>query len=170
MAFAPEFTLPTLKYFYSQYLTNIWTQYGFRDAFNLRTSWFDPDELGIDQGPFVIMIENYRCQRVWNVFMQDADVQRGMRRAGFMSLPFVALQLQPSPAQKVVTLAWAAVSGRNYQVEYTNDLGAWFAPLNGSVTATNSTAGWTDTGPPNTSPAPLTAPQRFYRVFQLGSP
>ena len=170
MAFAPELSFPALKYLYNQYLTNIWTQYGFRDAYNLRTSWFDPDVLGIDQGPIVIMIENYRSQSVWNVFMRNADVQRGIARAGFISLPFVAVQIQALPTQKSVSLAWASTAGRIYQVEYTNDLGAWFAPSNGSVTAAGSAAGWSDTGPPGTGAAPFAVPQRFYRVFQLGPP
>jgi hypothetical protein len=39
--------------------------------------------LGIDQGPIVIMIENYRSQRVWHTFMQNPEIQRGLQRADF---------------------------------------------------------------------------------------
>src|ERR1022692_2878689 len=94
MAFTPEISLPTLQYFYSHFRTHIWTANGFLDAFNLTDQWYDTDELGIDQGPIVIMIENYRTQRVWRLFMQNAEVQRGLQRAGFVSLPFVALTVQ----------------------------------------------------------------------------
>ena len=87
MAFTPEYSLPTLDYFYSHYRPHSWTAYGFRDAFNIRAQWYDTDELGIDQGPIVIMIENYRTQRVWRLFMQNKEVQRGLQRAGFVSLP-----------------------------------------------------------------------------------
>ena len=97
MAFTPEYSLPTLRAFYSRFRPRIWTAYGFRDAFNLGAGWYATDELGIDQGPIVIMIENYRTQRVWRLFMQNAEVQRGLQRAGFVSLPFVALNLQPCP-------------------------------------------------------------------------
>ena len=47
-------------------------KYGFRDAFNLKQNWWGPDVIGIDQGPIIIMIENYRTQRVWKRFMQQS--------------------------------------------------------------------------------------------------
>ena len=49
---------------------------------------------GIDQGPIVIMIENYRTQHPWNLFMQNTEVQTGLKQAGFVSLPFVTPTLQ----------------------------------------------------------------------------
>ena len=60
MPFTPEYSLPTLRAFYSRFRIHIWTENGFRDAFNIGAGWYDTDELGIDQGPIVIMIENYR--------------------------------------------------------------------------------------------------------------
>jgi hypothetical protein len=86
LPFTPEYSLPALRCFYDQFRTNLWTGYGFRDAFNLRANWWGPDVLGIDQGPMVIMIENYRSQSVWRTFMQNPEVQRGLRRAGFTGL------------------------------------------------------------------------------------
>jgi hypothetical protein len=170
MAFTPEYSLPTLQYFYSQFRRNIWTAYGFHDSFNLSQQWYDTDELGIDQGPIVIMIENYRTQRPWRLFMQNEEVQRGLQRAGFVSLPFVALRIQALPVQNAVSLTWDASAGRTYQVEYSPDLITWFASPTGEVIATGPTASWTDSGPLDTAPMPFTVPQRFYRVFQFGSP
>jgi len=171
MAFTPEYSVPTLEYMYSNYRSNLWTANGFRDAFNLRNvPWYDTDELGIDQGPTVIMIENYRTQRVWKLFMQNPEVQRGLQQAGFVALPFKALRIQALASQNAVSLAWAATAGRTYQVEYSTDLETWFTSPNGEVIATGATAGWTDSGPPNTAAAPSSVPQRFYRVFQFGSP
>ena len=170
MSFTPEYSLPSLRAFYSRFRLHIWTAYGFRDAFNIGLGWYDTDELGIDQGPIVIMIENYRNQRVWRLFMQEAVVQRGLQRAGFVPLPFVALRLQPMPAQNAISLAWDASAGLAYQVEYSTDLVSWFASPAGHVVATGPTATWTDTGPPGTAAAPIAVPQRFYRVFQFGSP
>jgi hypothetical protein len=170
MAFAPEISLPTLEYFYSHFRTHIWTAYGFRDAFNLGAQWYDNAGLGIDQGPIVIMIENYRTQRVWQLFMQNQEIQRGLAQAGFVSLPFVTLAAQALPSQDNVTLSWNSQNGRTYQVEYSPDLVAWFASPNGEVVATGSTASWTDSGPPGTATVPFSVPQRFYRVFQFGSP
>jgi hypothetical protein len=168
--FTPEYSLPTLRYFYSHYRRNIWTAYGFRDAFNLGVGWYDTDELGIDQGPIVIMIENYRTQKVWRMFMQNAEVQRGLQRAGFVPLPYMALSLQAVPAQGAINLDWNASAGRYYQVEYSPELVTWAASP-GFVQATNNGPfNWLDIGPPLTVSPPLAAPQRFYRVFQLGSP
>jgi len=169
MAFTPEYSLPTLRRFYL-FRINIWTAYGFRDAFNQTAQWWASDELGIDQGPIVIMIENYRTQRVWQSFMQSEVVQRGLQRAGFVSLPFVALKLQPLPLQNAISLTWDASVGRTYQVEYSTDLVSWFASPSGEVLAAGPTASWTDGGPPDTAALPFTATQRFYRVFQFGSP
>ena len=108
IAFTPEYSLPTLQYLYCYYRTNLWTANGFRDAFNPSLSWYDIDELGIDQGPIVIMIENYRTQRPWQLFMQNAEVRRGLQQAGFVSLPFMALTVQALPAQNAFSLAWRA--------------------------------------------------------------
>jgi hypothetical protein len=168
--FAPEYCVPTLQAFYSRFLTHIWTEYGFRDAFNLGYPWYDTDELGIDQGPIVIMIENYRRQSVWRLFMQNPEVQRGLQRAGFVALPYVALSAEAVPAQGGLNLTWTASSGRSYQVEYSPDLLTWSASP-GFVQATNSGPfNWLDIGPPLTVSPPTLTPQRFYRVFQLGTP
>lgn len=169
MAFAPDISLPTLRHFYG-FRTHIWTAYGFRDAFNLGAQWYATDELGIDQGPIVIMIENYRTQRPWRLFMQNAEVQQGLQRAGFVSLPFMALTVQALPAQNTLTLTWVAQAGRTYQVEYSLDLVTWFASPTGGVIATGPTASWTDSGPPGTTTPPFSDTERFYRVFQFGTP
>jgi hypothetical protein len=168
MPFTPEYSLPTLRYFYSHYRPRIWTAYSFRDAFNLSQGWYDTDELGIDQGPIVIMIENYRTQRVWRLFMRNAEVQRGFQRAGFVPLSFMDPGIRADT--NTVTLAWAATAGRTYQVEYSPDLDTWFNSPSGEVTAAGPSATWTDNGPPGTSTPPFAAAQRFYRVFQYGAP
>jgi len=168
MCFAPEYALPTLEALYSLYRTNIWTENGFRDAFNLGLGWWDTDELGLDQGPIVIMIENYRTHRVWNLFMQNPEVQRGLQRAGFTTLPGVEVGIQAAPAQSTYQLSWDASPAHYYQVEYSPDLLTWAASP-GLVPATNSgTFTWLDNGPPGTVSAPATVSARFYRVFDAG--
>jgi hypothetical protein len=170
MAFTPEYSEPALSYFYSHFRLHLWTSFGFYDAFNLTAQWYDIDELGIDQGPIVIMIENYRTQRPWKLFMQNQEVQTGLQRAGFNSLPFVAVQAQAFPSSNAVSLTWAAQAGGAYQVEYSPDLVTWFASPTGEVVATNSTASWTDSGLPATTALPFSVTQRYYRVFQFGFP
>ncbi len=93
LPFASEVSLPALRYMYSQYRTSIWSPYGFRDAFNLQASWWGPDEIGIDEGPIVLMVENYRTQSVWNRFMKSPVIQLGLERAGFMP---VTASVRPS--------------------------------------------------------------------------
>jgi hypothetical protein len=60
-----------------------WGRYGFVDAFNPLTGWYDADVLGIDLGITMLMAENARSGFVWDVFMKNKDMQRAMERAGF---------------------------------------------------------------------------------------
>lgn len=170
IAFTPEFSLPALRHFYTQFRFRIWTAYGFRDAFNLGAQWYASDELGIDQGPIVVMIENHRTQRVWQLFMRNEEIRRGLQRAGFVPLSFMSPHLQDSSEQNSFTLTWDAQASRAYQVEYSPDLSTWLASPTGEVLTGGSTASWIDGGPPATATLPFAVPQRFYRVFQFGSP
>jgi len=118
----------------------------------------------------VIMIENYRTQRVWQLFMQNPEVQRGLQRGGFVALPFLSLNLQSMSALGAFDLSWNASASRSYQVEYSPQLLTWTASPGFVLTTNSGTFNWFDTGPPATSSPPAAAPQRFYRVFQLGPP
>jgi hypothetical protein len=84
--FAPEACLPTLRHFHEAYREKIWRPYGFCDAFNLQADWWDPEVIGIDQGPICLMIENHRTGRIWEEFMRIPEVRRGLERAGFTPL------------------------------------------------------------------------------------
>ncbi len=81
--FTPEQSLAVAHKLYKSYHRQLWTNYGFRDAFNPTVNWWGPDVIGIDQGPIIIMIENYRTQSVWNRFMKSPYIQLGLQRAGF---------------------------------------------------------------------------------------
>jgi hypothetical protein len=63
----------------------IWGRYGFTDAFNETRGWRADTYLAIDQGPIVVMIENYRTGLLWKLFMAVPEVQRGLTRLGFTS-------------------------------------------------------------------------------------
>jgi len=60
-----------------------YTKYGFVNAFNPLTKWYDDDVIGIDTGITLLMAENVRSGFVWNMFMRSEEAQRGMARAGF---------------------------------------------------------------------------------------
>jgi hypothetical protein len=62
---------------------NAWRKYGFVDAFNPLTGWYDPDVIGIDLGISMLMAENARTGFVWQTFMQNPEANAAMALAGF---------------------------------------------------------------------------------------
>jgi hypothetical protein len=62
-----------------------WGRYGFVDAFNPLTNWYNSDALGIDVGITMVMAENQRTGLIWNTFMKNKEAQRGLERAGFQA-------------------------------------------------------------------------------------
>lgn len=85
LPYTPTQSMNALRFFYYKLGDKIWGQYGFVDAFNLTNPWFDDDYLAIDQGPEIIMIENYRTGLLWNLFMSCPEIQSGMTKLGFQS-------------------------------------------------------------------------------------
>jgi hypothetical protein len=168
LPFAPEVCLPALRSLYDRFRPKLWTGYGFRDAFNLRVDWWDPDTLGIDQGPIVLMIENHRTAGVWRRFMQAAEIRRGLERAGFAPVAFVPAGLSVGPGAGRLSLAWPTAPATQYQVEYSPDLDRWLASPTGNLAAAASSLTWVDAGPPATDAVPSAVPARFYRVFRFG--
>lgn len=98
IAFAPEIVIPAITAMHERYGRDIYGEYGFLDAFNpsftfaeatlkhgrlTPSGWVDTDYLGIDQGPIVLMIENYRSGFVWEVMRRNPHIRRGLERAGF---------------------------------------------------------------------------------------
>ncbi len=98
IVFTPEISIAAIREMTTRYGTNLYSTYGFLDAFNptLQTTeqlkhgrvvpgqgWFDVDYLGIDEGPIVAMIENYRSGLVWKTMRRNEHVIRGLKRAGF---------------------------------------------------------------------------------------
>jgi hypothetical protein len=85
MPYAPELSLPTLKHFYHELGPKIWGHLGFWDAFNLTHDWVSPTYLAIDQGPIVPMIENYRTQLCWRMFMQNPEIMSTLQRSELLA-------------------------------------------------------------------------------------
>lgn len=86
--YTPTESMRALKFFYYKLGDKIWKEYGFVDAFNLNEPWFANSFLAIDQGPMIIMIENYRSGLLWNLFMSAPEVKSGMQALGFSSPNF----------------------------------------------------------------------------------
>lgn len=83
IVFAPEIVLPTIKNFNEKYGKGLWSKYGYLDSFNPTLNWFNKQYIGIDQGPLLLMIENFRSGLVWNYVMKDKIIQDGLKRLGF---------------------------------------------------------------------------------------
>jgi len=81
--YTPTESMQALKFFYYKLGDKIWGPYGFKDAFSLHTIWFADSYLAIDQGPIIVMIENYRTGLLWNLFTSCPEVKAGMRNLGF---------------------------------------------------------------------------------------
>jgi hypothetical protein len=82
LPFLPRATLRVLKNIRERY-EGTWSRYGFINAFNPMTKWYDPDVIGIDTGITLLMAANLRSEFVWTTFMKNANVIRALDRAGF---------------------------------------------------------------------------------------
>jgi hypothetical protein len=89
--FTPEESLTAMKYMWETYYENLIGEYGFKDAFNPsytkgignEQGWFDKDYLGIDQGPILIQLENYRSEIIWKLMKKNLYIVDGLTKAGF---------------------------------------------------------------------------------------
>jgi len=80
--YTPKESMQMLRYLYTKQDSLI-GKYGPYDAFSLQDHWYTPRYLAIDQGPIPVMIENYRTGMLWNLFMQNEDVKKGLDKLGF---------------------------------------------------------------------------------------
>jgi hypothetical protein len=85
LPFLPAEAILVLKSIREKYGKQAWRKFGFVDAFNPLTNWYDQDVLGIDAGITLLMAENARTGFVWQHFMKNEEAKRGMTRAGFHS-------------------------------------------------------------------------------------
>ncbi len=83
LPYTPTESLAALKFDYYVLGDKIWKQYGFVDAFSLHNIWYADSFLAIDQGPEIVMIENYRTGLLWNLFTSCPEVKAGMLSLGF---------------------------------------------------------------------------------------
>lgn len=83
MPYTPVESMNAIKFFYFSLGDKLWGPYGFYDAINVTNGWTATSTLAIDQGPMIVMIENYRTQLLWNLFMSAPEVQAGLGKLGF---------------------------------------------------------------------------------------
>jgi hypothetical protein len=83
--YTPRESMAALRHFLQAYGSRVWSRYGFVDAFCESRDWYADTFLAIDQGPIVVMIENYRTGLLWNLFMAVPEVVSGLKALAFDS-------------------------------------------------------------------------------------
>jgi len=83
--YVPEQARAAMRHWHDQLGNKLYGPYGFYDAFSEQEDWFLPRYLAIDQGPIVVMMENYRSQMLWKLFMSCPEVQAGLKKLDFQS-------------------------------------------------------------------------------------
>jgi hypothetical protein len=81
--YTPAESMKALKFFYYKLGDKLWGTYGFKDAYSLHKIWFADSYLAIDEGPIIVMIENYRTGLLWQLFTSCPEVKTGMKNLGF---------------------------------------------------------------------------------------
>lgn len=88
MPYTPKESIKVLKNLYFNHGKALFGSMGFYDGINLSVSERPQEQvrktyLAIDQGPIVVMLENYRTGLLWRYFMKDPDVRNGLHKLGF---------------------------------------------------------------------------------------
>jgi hypothetical protein len=83
MPYTPKESMAAMKNWYLNKKDKLFGPYGFYDAFSDTESWYPQRYLAIDQGPIVVMMENYRSGLLWDLFMSCDEVKKGLDKLGF---------------------------------------------------------------------------------------
>lgn len=85
LPYAPEESMNFMKYLMTNLEDKVWGKYGFYDAYSETQEWYPQRYLAIDQGPMVVMIQNYKDGFIWDLFMQAPEIKDGLKKLGFES-------------------------------------------------------------------------------------
>ena len=83
--YSPKQSMAAVRHWYGYMNKKLWGAYGFYDAFSEKDNWYPEKYLAIDQGPEIVMIENYRTGLLWKLFMSCPEIQNGLHKLGFIS-------------------------------------------------------------------------------------
>jgi hypothetical protein len=136
MPYTPEESIAALKNFYRSYFGNLWGEYGFKDAFNLSSNWFANSYIAIDQGPIIVMIENYRSDLLWEMFMANPEIQPMLDSIGFKAdsttdigdnfpaqLEYKLFGNYPNPFNPYTTISFSIPQNEIVEINIYNSLG-----------------------------------------------
>jgi hypothetical protein len=85
IVYTPVESKALMRNLYENYKTTMWGVAGFYDAHSQQYQWLAPNYLAIDQGPQMVMLENYRTGLLWRLFMNAPEVKQGLINLGFHS-------------------------------------------------------------------------------------
>jgi len=136
IVYTPQESIDFIKHIYRTYESNVWGEYGFKDAFNPTQNWYANSYLAIDQGPIIVMIENYRSGLLWEKFMANPEIQPMLDSIGFVpdsitsvgdevntADDFELLGNYPNPFNPSTTIAFNLAENENVSIEIFNHLG-----------------------------------------------
>ncbi|MCF6268413.1 MAG: T9SS type A sorting domain-containing protein [Melioribacteraceae bacterium] len=141
MPYTPTESIAAFKNFYNNYGEEIWGIYGFRDAFNPQQNWYASSYLAIDQGPIIIMVENYRTSLLWNLFMANPEIQPMLNAIGFKEdltdlgeetsteLDFKLYENYPNPFNPSTQIKYSIPNTSNVKLEVFNLIGEKISTL-----------------------------------------
>ncbi len=133
MPYTPEQSIATLRYFYHELGEDLWGPMGFYDAYNMDENWFARSYIAIDQGPIIGMIENYRSELQWNLFMSNPEIQPMLDAIGFTTVgiaddppvagKFALEQNFPNPFNGETIIRFSLPQSETVTLEIFNTLG-----------------------------------------------
>lgn len=85
IVYTPAESIALMRNLYENYKSDVWGVAGFYDAHSIHDNWTAQRYLAIDQGPEVVMLENYRTGLLWKLFMNAPEVKQGLIKLGFHS-------------------------------------------------------------------------------------
>jgi hypothetical protein len=85
LPYVPNAVMKALNYFNGPLRQRIWGECGFTSSFSESKDWYSRDYIGVDQGPIVVMIENYRTGLLWRLFMSCPEIRAGLVKLDFRS-------------------------------------------------------------------------------------
>ena len=79
IVFTPKESIKAMEHYYNDY-PKLWGKYGLKDGYNLenKKTWFSKEYIGIDKGIEIIMLENYLSGTIWEYFMKNKYVKKGL--------------------------------------------------------------------------------------------
>jgi hypothetical protein len=126
MPYAPHYAMEVLTYLNGRLKDKIWSWFGPKDALSLKDDWASPHYLAIDQLPIVLMVENYRTGLLWDLFMNEPEIQKGLNYLGFFKPTF-----KEGFPEAVVTVHKAGQTYRPeaYEIRRHPDRGQYLIPF-----------------------------------------